>query len=211
MPGIIAAGGAAAALFASALSVQSAPVVEETPSVTAEVEVVTVNGSGCPSGTARVDVASDNASFSVTYSDYIAQVGLGGEPIDFRKNCQLSLQIDVPSGYTYAVLGLEHRGYTFLKKGATGLQRTEYYFQGDSDGVVHSRSFTGPYQGSWRTTDSDSDDVLWAPCGDERNLNINTELRVNGGSSDNTTSPSFLAMRSSGLPDAAYQIAYKKC
>jgi hypothetical protein len=41
------------------------------------IDVVTVNGSGCPPGSAAVAVSPDNTAFTVTYSQYLAQVGVG--------------------------------------------------------------------------------------------------------------------------------------
>ncbi|MET1072355.1 MAG: DUF4360 domain-containing protein, partial [Umezawaea sp.] len=67
------------------------------------IEVVTVLGSGCPAGTAAVAVSPDNKAFTVTYSRFTAQVGPDSKPIDFRKNCQLALNVRVPQGYTYAI------------------------------------------------------------------------------------------------------------
>src|SRR3712207_1310352 len=69
---------------------------EPPPTEKIVIDVVTVNGSGCPVGTAAVAVAPDNTAFTVTYSDYLAQVGVGAKPTDFRKNCQLALQVHVP-------------------------------------------------------------------------------------------------------------------
>ena len=67
------------------------------------IDVITVNGSGCPAGTAAVAVSPDNTAFTVTYSDYLAQVGIGSVPTDFRKNCQLNILVHVPQGFTYAI------------------------------------------------------------------------------------------------------------
>jgi len=67
------------------------------------VDTVTVNGSGCPAGTAAVAVSPDNTAFTISYSSYIAQVGVGASPTDFRKNCNLNLFVHVPPGFTYAI------------------------------------------------------------------------------------------------------------
>ncbi|MCA6096351.1 DUF4360 domain-containing protein, partial [Streptomyces sp. SCA3-4] len=84
------------------------------------IDVVAVNGSGCPAGTAAVAVASDNTAFTVSYSDYLAQVGVGAKPTDFRKNCQLGLNVHVPQGFTYAIARADYRGFAHLERGATG-------------------------------------------------------------------------------------------
>src|ERR1700730_7734258 len=46
------------------------------------VTVVTVNGSGCPPGTASVALSPDNTAFTVTYSSYTALVGVGAAALD---------------------------------------------------------------------------------------------------------------------------------
>ncbi|HZG05111.1 MAG TPA: DUF4360 domain-containing protein [Streptomyces sp.] len=210
MPGVLAAGGAVAALYASLLSPQSAPAAAEAPPEAAEINVVTVNGSGCPAGTATVAMSPGNTAFTVTYDEYLVQVGMAAGPTDFRKNCQLNLRIDVPAGYTYSISGVEHRGYGLLQRGAGATQRTDYYFQGSAETGTASHEFTGPYQGSWRTTDSAVDRQVWAPCGEQRNLNINTSLRVDAGTSPEN-SVSFMAMRSTSTSSSSYKITWRRC
>ena len=41
------------------------------------IDVVTINGTGCKPGTAAVAVSDDNTAFTVTYSEFLAQVGVG--------------------------------------------------------------------------------------------------------------------------------------
>src|SRR4051794_2712876 len=70
------------------------------------IDVVTVNGTGCPAnkpGSATVAVSPDNTAFTVTYSEYQAAAGAGAARTDARKNCQLNIMVHVPSGFTYAV------------------------------------------------------------------------------------------------------------
>ncbi|MEO3756427.1 DUF4360 domain-containing protein [Streptomyces sp. B6B3] len=211
MPGLLAAAGAVTALVASALGAtpQSEPTPVEAPTEL-RVNIEGVNGSGCPAGTTAVSVAPDRTSFTVTYSDYLAQVGLGADPADFRKNCQLNLSVDVPDGFTYAIFGLDYRGYAHLADGASGLQQATHYFQGSTNDVVVSREFEGPYDDDWQVSDDDLGALVWAPCGEQRNVNINTELRVDSGSSGGSA-VSFLAMESTNVPAATFHLTWKRC
>jgi hypothetical protein len=205
------------ALGTLALSLTAGPVLAEPtatpPAERISIDVVTVNGSGCRAGTAAVAAAADNTAFTVTYSDYLAQVGVGAKPTDFRKNCQLNLQINYPQGFTYAIAQADYRGFAHLVDGATGLQRANYYFQGTSPTVPKSHAFDGPYSDNWQTTDrTDVASLVWAPCGESRNLNVNTELRVNAGTSDPAKSTSFMAMDSTdGSVRTEYHLSWKKC
>ncbi|PWJ09184.1 DUF4360 domain-containing protein [Streptomyces sp. NWU49] len=97
-------------------------------------------------------------------------------------------------------------------QGTQGTQRASYYFQGSSNTECRTRPFTGPLDDNWQATDTtDWAQVVWAPCGVQRNFNINTELRVSAG----TTSPgevSFLTMDSTdGDISTVYHLAWKEC
>jgi hypothetical protein len=177
------------------------------------IDVVTVNGSGCPAGTAAVAVAPDNKAFTVTYSDFLAQVGVGARPTDFRKNCQLNLRVNVPQGFTYGIASADYRGFAHLEQGATGMERANYYFQGMSQTEYRSHSYAGPFSDDWQATDTtELAAIVYHPCGELRNFNINTELRVNAGKSDPKTTTSFMSMDSTdGSIDTTYHFSWKEC
>ncbi len=176
------------------------------------VEVVTVNGSGCPAGTASVAPSTDGESFRVSFSDFLAQSGPGAKPTDFRKNCQLSLRVGNADGMTYGISRITYRGFAHLEAGARGLQRASYYFAGQSPTTIRNHAFSGPFSDGWETTDSSaSGDIVYAPCGENRNLNINSELRVTRGTSGAEAS-NFMAMDSTeGRVSATYEFAWKSC
>jgi len=176
------------------------------------IELVTVNGSGCREGTAKVAVNLDNTAFTVTYSDFLAQAGGGVNSVESRKNCQLNLRVHVPSGFTYAISQTDYRGYGFLAKGASGIQRANYYFGGLSQTAYSVHPFKGPMDDDWQTTDIvDYPALSYLPCGEQRNLNINTELRVSAGTSDPSVT-SFLTMDSTDTSlSSTYHFAWKEC
>ncbi|MGW5324643.1 DUF4360 domain-containing protein [Streptomyces sp. NPDC004014] len=213
MAGGLLLGGAVAALLTTALPAQSpSSVFDDPPPDKIVIDVATVNGSGCPAGTAAVAVSPDNTAFTVTYSDYLAQAGGNSDPTAFRKNCQLNLVVHVPQGFTYAIASADYRGFLSLQPGATATQKASYYFQGSSNTAARTHPFSGAYNDDWQATDqTDWAQLVWAPCGVLRNFNINTELRVNAGS----TSPgkvSFMTMDSTdGDISTVYHLAWKEC
>ncbi len=205
-------GGAAVALVAASFTPSSAA-ERVPPPDRVVIDVVTVNGSGCPAGTAAVAVASDNTAFTVSYSNYLAQVGVGSKPTDNRKNCQLGLNVHVPQGFTYAIAQADYRGFAHLEPGAIGLEKASYYFQGTSQTTAVSHRFTGPADDDWQTTDTtDASSLVYAPCGASRILNVNTELRAGAGTSDPATTTSYMAMDSTdGSVNTLYHFSWKAC
>ncbi|GHH93812.1 DUF4360 domain-containing protein [Streptomyces capillispiralis] len=204
---------AAAALLTAALPAHSpASGFDDPPPDKIVIDVATVNGSGCPKGTAAVAVSADNTAFTVTYSDYLAQAGGGSDPTAYRKNCQLSLLVHVPQGFTYAIAGADYRGFASLQSGASGTQRASYYFQGSPNTEHRSHAFAGPYDDNWQATDTtDWAQLVYAPCGVQRNFNINTELRVSAGTAS-SDQVSFMTMDSTdGDISTVYHLAWKEC
>lgn len=204
-------------MIASLLTPPTADLVivvpQDPPASQITIDVVTVNGSGCPLGTAAVAVSPDNKAFTVTYSEYLAQVGVGSKPTDFRKNCQLNVKVHVPQGFSYAIAQADYRGFAHLVKGSTATQRAGYYFQGTSPTVLTSHPFSGPLEDNWQTTDVvEVAALVYSPCGEQRNLNINTELRVNAGTSNQATTTSFMSMDSTdGSIKTVYHFSWKRC
>lgn len=210
MLNLLAAGALAVSMLGSPIIIEPGDPVPDEQIV---IDVVTVNGSGCPAGTAAVAVSPDNTAFTVTYSQYMAQVGVGAKPTDFRKNCQLALNVHVPSGFTYAILQADYRGYAYLEKGASATQRANYYFQGTSPTTMASHPFSGPLDDNWQTQDvSDVASLVYAPCGEIRYFNINTELRVSAGTSNTATTTSLIAMDSTDTSiKTTYHFSWMKC
>jgi hypothetical protein len=202
---------AATSLALSLLVAPEAPnTADDVPPGKITVDVVTINGSGCPAGTAAVAVSDDNTAFTVTYSDYTAQAGSGSAPTDFRKNCQLNLRVHYPQGFTFGIAKADYRGFAHLPRDTKGVQRASYYFAGSSSTVTSTHNIAGPKDDNWQFTDStDIAEIVFAPCGAVRHLNVNTEVRAYTNPSNQ---PSFVAMDSTdGSVNTRYQFAWKRC
>jgi len=180
------------------------------PGTPVTVTVQTVNGSGCPAGTAAVAMQPDNTGFKISYTDFIARAGGSAPPTDFRKNCQVNLLVHIPQGFTFAIARADYYGRARLADGATALERSNYYYQSSPDNNVVDHNFDGPFSGTWHTIDATEDtELIYGACGAVRGLNINTELRVDAGSSSSTN---WISMRTSeGDVYTVVQFSWKQC
>jgi len=173
---------------------------------------VTANGSGCkPGGTVQTHVDRDNNGFGAYFDELFAMTGDGAGPTAARRNCQFNLRVNgVPDGYRYAVADADYSGYKYLQPGATGLQRTNFYFQGMSQTEYREHRFTGPAHGFWEVHDRGP--TVWSPCrGPQRNANINMELRVSTGAAV-PTPLNFISMTSwEDRALAHFRLAWRTC
>lgn len=193
----------------------SAPMVyaDDRPTDRVVIDVVTLRGTGCLAGTVAISVAPDNTEFSISYSTYLAQVGVGARPSDARKTCSVSLAIHVPQGFAYSIASAGYRGFASLAPGASALFRANYFFQGESPPPFGERRLAGPYFDDWEYP-GDTTDISTPPsCSSGlRTLNINTELQVNAGTSDPTTTTSFVTIDSAdGAITNWYRFLWKRC
>jgi hypothetical protein len=208
-------GGAVLALIASSLIVSSPAsagslLLDNPPADQIVIDLVAMAGSGCSPGTADVAVSPDNTAFTAIYSEYLAQAGPGIAATEGRKNCQLNVLVHVPQGFTFAITKVDYRGYGLLQRGATATQRANYYFQGMTQSTYTTHPIVAPLDDNWFASDEvPVAAVVWHPCGELRNLNINTELRVAKGTS---TDASFLTMDSTdGSIATTYHFAWSRC
>nr|WP_239138640.1 DUF4360 domain-containing protein [Actinoplanes regularis] len=199
-----------ASLLVAASPASARSILDDPPTDHIVIDLVAMAGSGCAPGTAAVAVSPDNKAFTAIYSEYLAQAGPGIPVTENRKNCQLNVLVHVPQGFTFAIAKVDYRGYGFLQRGAVAQQRANYYFQGMTQGTYVNHPITAPLDDNWIATD----DVpiaaqVFHPCGEMRNLNINTELRVAKGTS---TDVSYLTMDSTdGSIETVYHFAWKRC
>ena len=169
------------------------------------------NGSGCPIGSVIENVSEDKKAFTLAFSEYIAEVGQGILRSASRKNCQVSVNLSFPQGWSYSVVSFDYRGYAFLDRNVTGTQKVSYYFQGDSRDAALSSTITGPYDDDFHYNDEfDLLALVWSPCGIERALNLNTQIRVNN--RRNRRGEGFMTLDSiDGAIVHKYGIRWRRC
>jgi hypothetical protein len=68
-----------------------------------KIKGVSVLGTGCPAGTADVQVDATGTLFEVTFSAYEVETGPGTMPSDWRKNCKLTINMEFTSGFQFVL------------------------------------------------------------------------------------------------------------
>lgn len=173
-------------------------------------EIVGVGGSGCLPGTTAGSVSASGDALTLEHDSFVAAVGVGAGPSNFRKNCLVSLRVHAPVGYRYAITGADRRGSISLAAGANAVQRTSYYFTGQAQTALVTHQFRGPVSDDWQTSDQITiASLVFSPCGAERNLNINTDVTVLAGTSDPATTTSSMIVTETATD--VYHLTWSRC
>jgi hypothetical protein len=171
---------------------------------------VTANGTGCPAGTASTSISDDGKTFTTTFSAYEAMI----EPNRSIaiKDCQLGIKLHSPQGLSFAVDSFYYQGFAWLDPGVTGRQTANYYFMGNPLNHAELRTdLRGPYENSYLFQDDVGiADLVWSPCGVERNLNVTTRLRVQN--NPRRTGTGYMNLTSvDGASRLVFRLAWRRC
>ncbi|KAJ3031798.1 hypothetical protein HDV00_008128 [Rhizophlyctis rosea] len=167
---------ALATLLGSAAALAVTPSSVAPPVNTVKVTKVTYGGTGCPQGTASVDVAKDGSYINVIFDQYYATVD-ATTAID-RKNCQLGVSLSIPSGYSYSITSVNYRGGVYLDKGVTATQTATYFFAGNPVQATKATQWKGPMDYTdYVASDSFAlEAIVWSGCAATAPLNINSAI-----------------------------------
>lgn len=168
-------------------------------------------GSGCPAGTVAQNISPDLEAFTLLFDSFYAEVGPGISAREKRKNCTINLSFDYPSGYQFALVDLQVRGFVSLERNLNGLQKTSFYYQGQAQTGSFELPFSGP-------TDEDYvslatipfSNQVWSPCNAKRALNVNTEVRIDN--TRNRRGSGLMTVDSvDGVVTHLYGVAWRRC
>ncbi|KAK0724417.1 hypothetical protein B0H67DRAFT_632102 [Lasiosphaeris hirsuta] len=196
----------AAAPSSESLTSRALSTPNVTPS-TVTVKGVSLLGSGCPAGTADVQIDATGTLLEVTFSEYIIQTGPGTRASDWRKNCKLTINLAYNEGFQFATLATEMRGFAQIPKGSRGTCTNVFDFTGESGQTQYSISLPGEREGPF-SLKADPDLVSWSPCGGTTAiLNQNTQCNISP-----TQSQALIAVdRISGKITVSVSLEWRKC
>jgi len=167
------------------------------------------NGSGCPPGTSvngQISATKPGAlpdTLILSFAPYRAEQGPGISLANRRKNCDITLNLNVPPGFSFTLVDAEYKGFANLPRGVTGVQRTSYSFPFNPNSkATFETVLNGPFRSNYQRTD----DVLvagWSPCRETVPLNLATQVFISG---DRTKSASI-----SVKAPQRYGIQWRRC
>lgn len=142
------------------------------------IQRITYAGKGCRQGTVSGNIAFDARAFTLTFNDFIAELGPNVPRGANSTHCTVTVDIRIPQGWSYTLFNADFRGYVALDAGARADLRTSYYFQANRNQTVRfNQQFRGYTEENFFKRDTVGiEDTVWSTCGRNRALNIETTV-----------------------------------
>ncbi len=181
------------ALMGHSIFAQSALAQDQPNPGDVYIKNIDAKGSGCNNpGSYSVNLSADRQAFTVSFSEFVAAIGQGLSPLEARKNCSLTMTLNIPAGFQYSIGTFNYRGYMDLDANIQADHTTSYFFQGTGETGKFVASARGPLSKDFVYTDkvgltSVYIPDVWSPCNADRALTINPAIslrKLGGAASD---------------------------
>ncbi|KAK6535175.1 hypothetical protein TWF694_001648 [Orbilia ellipsospora] len=144
----------------------------------AAISNIAYGGTGCPQGSAVVELSSDSSSFSIGFNDFTATLS---SILDSRKFCQVNLALSAPSGWQYTVIAANFTGFALLGSNAQACHTSSVYFSGSTDESSFTATLNGPAAYIYNIAAANIvDNNVWSACGSNAGLNIKSVVTLSG-------------------------------
>ena len=156
-----------AALISIACWIPVVAQAQDSPPNPAEVTVsnIAFRGDACRTGTFVWNLSSDAKAFTLLFSEFA--VSADPTTTKARKLCELDIQMRIPSGWSFALLGVDIRGYAGLKNEVSrGHVRAVYAFgRSRNPTLLAAQNFQGPFDQDYvLSSDANVESYNWSPC-----------------------------------------------
>lgn len=193
----------AAALFAAPAFGQEGPGPGEVT-----IKDATVNGSGCPVGSATVIVTNSHEdgpidSALVSLDSFVVE-----KPGKSRKFCNIAIDMKFPLGWSYAIADTFIPGAAVIQEGVRAKVDTSVAFRGTSAKGATKRSQKGHWEGTFHLQDW-FDHPVWSPCGKVLPVNLKITASLSG-KAKQEGGPSVIQIGGQE-PTQLFNIRWKRC
>jgi hypothetical protein len=168
---------------------------------------ISLLGSGCPAGTADVQIDATKTLMEVTFSEYVIQTGPGTRASDWRKNCKLTLNMEFDQGFQFSTLTTDMKGFAQIPANARGRCTNTFDFTGVTGQANYAINLNGEIEGPFDLK-ADPDIISWSPCGGTTAImNMNTQCNISP-----TQLPALIAVdRISGKITVNIALQWQRC
>lgn len=109
---------------------------------------IKTQGRGCNPQTVAIDIASDQRAFTVTFSEFIAELSASTNRREEQQSCRLIFDTEHAEGWEYTIVGVVFRGAAYLDAGVQGDQQVRFGTRGKD--AISRMNLMGPYNDNYQ-------------------------------------------------------------
>jgi hypothetical protein len=134
-------------------------------------------GTGCPAGTARIDIQPGRARNQITFLFDSYSVTTDGRAVA-RQSCNLAIPVEVPKGYALLLPQVSLKGKSHIQVGDKAKLNAEVFLAGGRNSLA-TVELDDANDGYFSFAANGSNPTQ-APCGASVNLRVNTSVSLIG-------------------------------
>jgi hypothetical protein len=183
----------------------------------AQISDVRLVGSGCDMSSATVVLSPDLKDLSLFFSQYIVEIGEGSENpllLKLTQECQVQVQLQIPSGWQMAFKGADYRGFISLPAQASAFHRLSILQEGAPIVSMREAALQGPLNNDYYVrSEVKPERITWSSClGGLTSLNLISQIGVSLNPRSRDRSLALMALDSA---DTSFKqnlsVEWKKC
>ena len=121
------------------------------------------NGVGCPLGTVATNISDDQQAFTLSFSEFYAEVSPVTGIQQQRKACRVIFDTEQDAGWEYAIFAVTYRGFAALDSAVQGQQTLR--FGGLGKEAETTLSLVGPYEADYiNAQEVPISSLKWSGC-----------------------------------------------
>lgn len=173
-----------------------------------EIKNITIDGSGCPSGSVNALLTSSESNgpkdtVAITYDDFKVE-----KPGESNKYCNIQLDLEYPTGWSYTFINSETNGYTKVQSGHRSALNLEYFWSDAGPLKIKKNWSQNGYWVGGFTFNANFGRELWSPCNKRFPVSLKSTLKLIGKADDPTL---VSTLKTENTYSQMWKIRWKKC
>lgn len=136
------------------------------------------NGSGCPLGSVEVILAAGAKKIDIKFEDFYVMADNVLGRVGAQKECDATIQIKVPHGFSVAVSKIKYSGIQHLPFGSNAHFVGSHFFNHEPMLVINKRYYGRSDNAFDISSHLPQQSLFWSPCGEDVAISSRTSISV---------------------------------
>lgn len=175
---------------------------------------IKTQGRACQPNSVAIDIASDQQAFTVTFSEFVAELNATTNRREEQQSCRLSFDTEHSLGWEYTIIGVIFRGAAYLDAGVQGDQQVRFGTRGKD--AISRMQLVGPYNDVYQhESQVNPAGRKWSGCKGKSSLHRTKDFTIDANillrSRQDNVQGLFTVDSVDGEVSQTYELAWRPC